>query len=310
MSSYPSAAAKKKPQSPKVEKEEVAARSYSVIEVDPALEDPMLLEIIREKNKDVLTCVLDPSRGNSKTSKSNTAETVWYMTSGSHHVTGNLDLLTDLSLVTNRWIRWMVGSPSQVLARGSVNNNGIILHDVWFVPDCKVNLVSCYQLGLIWYLDSGVCSLIRPHDKAVVGKAHTGAVGLLELDFVNSSSDTPWYIASSVSQHMTGDLHLLTDFVTIRPSHIVQTHTGARLQVCGKGSVKTGQFNIPNVSYVPGLSENIISVSQLTDTGFTVMFGADGFTVKKSGNETKVGSGSYGGNQLFHLDSLMIPVRK
>nr|TKW28038.1 hypothetical protein SEVIR_3G297700v2 [Setaria viridis] len=116
--------------------------------------------------------------------------------------------------------------------------------------------------------------------------------------------------AVCVSQHMTGDLHLLTDFVTVRPSHTVQTHTGARLQVCGEGSVKTGLFNIPNVSYVPGLSENIISVSQRTDTGFTVIFGADGFTVEKRADETKVGSGSYGGNQLFHLDSLVIPISK
>lgn len=80
--------------------------------------------------------------------------------------------------------------------------------------------------------------------------------------------------------------------------------------MCGKGSVKTGQFSIPNVSYVPGLGENIISVSQLTDTGYTIAFGADGFTVKNKKNGKEVGSGSYGRTKLFHLDSLMISISK
>lgn len=109
---------------------------------------------------------------------------------------------------------------------------------------------------------------------------------------------------------MTGNLELLTDFNPIRPSHTVQTHTGTRLQVCGKGSVKTGQFSIPNVSYVPGLGENIISVSQLTDTGFAVTFDTHGIAVTKRNDGKAVGSGSYGGSQLFHLDYLMIPSSK
>lgn len=107
---------------------------------------------------------------------------------------------------------------------------------------------------------------------------------------------------------MTGDLHLLSDFIPIRPSHTVKTHTGARLQVCGKGSVKAGPFGIPDICYVPGLGENIISISQLTDTGFALVFGADGFVVKKRSDGNVVGCGSYGGNQLFHLDSLKIPI--
>ncbi|CAN6333529.1 unnamed protein product [Urochloa humidicola] len=139
-----------------------------------------------------------------------------------------------------------------------------------------MNVVSGLQLGLIIHCKPGVCPLLRHDGEAVVGQAHVGTSGLLEVDFMNMNSDAPWYISSSVSQHMTGDLCLLTNFVTIRPSHTVQTHTGMRLQVCGQGSVKAGQFSIPNISYVPGLGENIISISQLTDTGFTVEFSANG----------------------------------
>ncbi|RCV18301.1 hypothetical protein SETIT_3G289500v2 [Setaria italica] len=202
-----------KKQGPKAKKGEASPRIYSVVEVDPALEDPKLLEAIREKNKDALAHALDPNRGPLKTNKANTAETAWYFTSGPHHVTGNLDLLTDLTPVIDRWTQCTlgVGPPWQVLARGSVNINGIILHDVWFVPDCGVNLVSGCQLGLMWVDSDGTFSIIR-HD-AVVGKGHhMGAAGLLELDFINLKSGAVWYIASNVSQHMTGNLHLLTDF--------------------------------------------------------------------------------------------------
>ncbi|CAN6360554.1 unnamed protein product [Urochloa humidicola] len=303
---------KKKQQAQKAAKETVSgAKCYSIVEVDPAHEDPELLEAIREKNKDALAHVLDPSRGPYKPSKPNTDETVWYLTSGTHHVTGNLDLLTDVTPVYDRWIRSNlgIGPPSQALARGSVNSNGIILHDVWFVPGIIANIVSIPKLGLEWHMGAAQCFLRRSDDQAVVGRGHLGTDGLYELDFLNLSSGSVWYIASSVSQHMTGDLHLLSDFIPMRPSHTVKTHTGARLQVCGKGSVKTGQFRIPNVCYVPGLGENIISISQLTDTGFNLVFDADGFAVKKRDGD-EVGYDTYGGNQLFYLDFLKIPISK
>ncbi|TVU18708.1 hypothetical protein EJB05_34820 [Eragrostis curvula] len=278
-SSSPPAAAKKK-DAPKERKDEVGGRICSVVEVDPAREDPQLLETIREKNKDALMHVLDPSRGHSQIKELNTAGAAWYLTTaGSHHVTGNLDLLTDITPVSDRWVRDIlgIGPPFQVLARGSVNSNGIVLQDVWYVPGCDMNVISGLQLGLTLYFNAGGCSLLHPNDKTVVGEAHTGDCGLLEVDFINLSSGAAWYIASNVSQHMTGNLELLTNFNPIRPSYTVQTHTGARLQVCGRGSVKTGQFNIPNVSYVPGLGENIISICQLTDTGFSVTFGLMAF---------------------------------
>nr|XP_034583947.1 uncharacterized protein LOC117846933 [Setaria viridis]TKW28028.1 hypothetical protein SEVIR_3G296700v2 [Setaria viridis] len=246
---------KKKQQAQKAANETVSAKCYSAMEVDPAKEDLSLLEALREKNKDALRHVLDPSCGPFKSSKPNTDETVWYLTSSSHHMTGNLDLLTDVTPVYDRWIRSIlgIGPPAQVLAHGSVNSNGIILHDVWFVPDINVNVVSLPQLGLEWHMDADHCLLRRSDDQAVVGTGHLGTDGLYELDFINLSRGPVWYIASNVSQHMTGDLHLLTDFIPIRPSHTVKTHTGARLQVCGKGSVKTGPFMIPDVCYVPGL---------------------------------------------------------
>lgn len=143
----------------------------------------------REKNKDALAHVLDPRLGPFKSSKPSTAETVWYLTSGTHHVTGNLDLLTDVTPVHDRWIRSIlgIGPPSQVLARGSVNSNGIILHDVWFVPDSCVNIVSVPRLGLEWHMGAAQCFLRRTEDQAVLGKGHLGTDGLYELDSINLS---------------------------------------------------------------------------------------------------------------------------
>ncbi|TVU18795.1 hypothetical protein EJB05_34909 [Eragrostis curvula] len=271
----------KKKQAPKPKK---FVGSYSIVEVDSALVDPVLRQSVREKNKEALAYALDPSRGHSKPSKPNTADTVWYLTSSSHHVTGNLDLLTDLTPIDDRWIQSILGIGPMMQA---------------LAP----------QLHQKWTMSANECIFIDPHDGRVVGKASPSprTEGLFEFDFIDLSSGAVWYIASNVSQHMTGNLQLLTDFNTIRPSRTIRTNTGEQLQMCGHGSVKTERFNISNVSYVPGLKENIISISQLTDVGYSVEFGANGFQVKNRSDGVIVGRGSYGGNQLFHLDSLMIP---
>lgn len=151
----------------------------------------------REKNKDALANALDPSRGQLKTCKPNTNDTAWYVTSSSHHVTGNLELLTDVTPVSDRWIQSIlgIGPIMQVLARGSVNCNGIMLHDVWYVPDCTVNVVSTGQLGLNKMITSATEDTFIDHDDRVVGKAYPTprTEGLFEFDFLNISRYTYYH---------------------------------------------------------------------------------------------------------------------
>ena len=123
-------------------------------------------------------------------------------------------------------------------------------------------------------------------------------------------SETAWYIVSNAAEHMTGDLHLLTNFIPTQPARPVRTHTGAMLQVRGKGSLSSTQLAIPGVSYVPGLTENVISVTQLTDSGFSVAFGPHGCTVTRNRGGAKVGYAYHAGSQLYRLDYLRVATSK
>uniref|UniRef100_A0A0E0MNL5 Retrovirus-related Pol polyprotein from transposon TNT 1-94-like beta-barrel domain-containing protein n=1 Tax=Oryza punctata TaxID=4537 RepID=A0A0E0MNL5_ORYPU len=198
-------------------------------------------------------------------------------------------------------------SSSQALARGSVNRNGIIFDDVWYVPG-MMNIVStthlCWQ-GL--RADSRDAWTFKRFDDSVAGRAHVGRTNLLKMDFINTSTREPsWYLVSSMQEHMTGNLELLTDYIPVRPSRAVRTHTGLILQVCGQGSLKKAHiFSIPDISYVPGLNKNIISVCQLTDGGHAVHFERNGCKiVRRDAPQLVVGQATYGGEELIRLCSL------
>jgi len=81
-----------------------------------------------------------------------------------------------------------------------------------------------------------------------------------------------WYLDSGCSRHMTGDktkfakLELKEEgFVTYGDNNKGRILTNG---VIGNGSC----FNIKNVLLVEGLKHNLVSISQLCDKGFKVMF--------------------------------------
>ncbi|KAM0837657.1 hypothetical protein ACQ4PT_061485 [Festuca glaucescens] len=165
---------------------------------------------------------------------------------------------------------------------------------------------SCpaYQDGLETILMSLGCSIAR-RGGPIVGKGHSGSYEY-ELDFLDAISETTLYIVSNAAEHMTGNLHLLTNFTPTRPGRPVRTHTGEMLQVCGKGSLSSTQLAVPGVSYVPGLTENIISVTQLVDSGFSVAFGPGGCTITRNLGGDRVGYAFHAGGQLFQLSHLRV----
>ena len=63
------------------------------------------LRFFRKKNSAALTSILDPRDELSAKDSSNAAAAVWYFVMNGHHITGNLNLLTDLTPVCDRWVR-------------------------------------------------------------------------------------------------------------------------------------------------------------------------------------------------------------
>ncbi|CAN6712862.1 unnamed protein product [Malus baccata var. baccata] len=113
------------------------------------------------------------------------------------------------------------------------------------------------------------------------------------VNFVNQVNDTPtmfyvcnnvkvkenediWYVDSGCSNHMTGREELLID-IDRNMTAKVEMGTGQLIEVTGKGSLvvdtKMGRRYIKEVMLIPGLKENLLSVGQMMEHGYFLVFG-------------------------------------
>ena len=81
-----------------------------------------------------------------------------------------------------------------------------------------------------------------------------------------------WYLDSGCSRHMTGDRSLFKVFES-RKCGNVTFGDGSKSQIKGKGIISLlGLLDIANVLYVKGLRMNLLSISQICDQDFMVLF--------------------------------------
>ncbi|CAL9007895.1 unnamed protein product, partial [Prunus brigantina] len=85
-----------------------------------------------------------------------------------------------------------------------------------------------------------------------------------------------WYIDEGCSNHMTSRADLLVDSDRMVKAK-VQVGTGALVEVAGKGTLvietMKGKRYIKEVMLVPSLAENLLSVGQMTEHGYFLVFG-------------------------------------
>ena len=85
-----------------------------------------------------------------------------------------------------------------------------------------------------------------------------------------------WYVDSACSNHMTGHESLLIE-VNRNVTAKVKMGTGDLVQAVGKGTLvidtKHGKRYIKEVMLVPGLDENLLSVGQMVEHGYFLVFG-------------------------------------
>ncbi|CAL8169979.1 unnamed protein product [Prunus armeniaca] len=85
-----------------------------------------------------------------------------------------------------------------------------------------------------------------------------------------------WYIDSGCSNHMTGNVELLID-VRTNVTGKGQMPTGNLVDVAGIGSLmidtNSGRKCIKEVMFLPGLKENLLSVGQMDEHGYYLLFG-------------------------------------
>jgi len=81
-----------------------------------------------------------------------------------------------------------------------------------------------------------------------------------------------WYLESGCSRHMTGD-HFLFKVFESKKCGNVTFGDGSKSQIKGKGIISLpGLPDVTNVLYVEGLRVNLLSISQICDQDFMVLF--------------------------------------
>ena len=81
-----------------------------------------------------------------------------------------------------------------------------------------------------------------------------------------------WYLNSCCSRHMIGDRTFFNEFDTKKGGNVT-IGDGSKSQKKGKGIISLlGLSNIANVLYVEGLRVNLLSISQIYDQYFMVLF--------------------------------------
>ena len=119
----------------------------------------------------------------------------------------------------------------------------------------------------------------------------------------------PWMLDSGASFHVTSDRSQLVSCQPVTDGASVQTADGTPCSVTHRGSLRTSQFSVPVVSFVPQLSMNLMSVGQLADMNCFIGFDATSCYVQDRQSKAVLGTGHRrkGSSGLYVLDTLRLP---
>ncbi|CAL2241192.1 unnamed protein product [Prunus armeniaca] len=120
-----------------------------------------------------------------------------------------------------------------------------------------------------------------------------------------ASSKSVWFVDSAWSNHMTSQESLLINLdrsVTCK----VKMGTGDLVQATGKGTLvvetRKGRRYINEVLLVPGLDENLLSVGQMMEHGYYILFGGNYALICDDSNlDNVVAKVAMAGNRCFPL---------
>ncbi|KAG5561972.1 hypothetical protein RHGRI_004867 [Rhododendron griersonianum] len=143
-----------------------------------------------------------------------------------------------------------------------------------------------------------------PSQVSAMSSTHSG----LRSSGVTGILPTTWIFDSGCSHHMTPDSSLLCKCVPPISPISVATASGSPMHVVSIGSIQSNSLSLSNVFYVPQLTLSLVSISQLSDSGFDVMFSSSGCVVQDRESKKQIGTGRRVGD-LYTLERLHIPTK-
>ena len=149
---------------------------------------------------------------------------------------------------------------------------------------------------------------VRPSTAVVTETpARSASVSALSQSAVVTAQ--PWVLDSGASFHVTFDRSQLVSCQPVKDGASVQTADGTSCSVTHQGSLCTSKFTVPDISFVPQLSMNLMSVGQITDMNYFVGFDASSCYVQDRRSKRIIGTGHRrrGSTSLYILNNLHLP---
>jgi Reverse transcriptase (RNA-dependent DNA polymerase)/gag-polypeptide of LTR copia-type/Integrase core domain/GAG-pre-integrase domain/Domain of unknown function (DUF4219)/Zinc knuckle len=118
-----------------------------------------------------------------------------------------------------------------------------------------------------------------------------------------------WFLDSGCSNHMSGHRD---QFVTLDEAFKRQVKLGdsKAIHVEGKGIVSvmtaSGMRHLRNVYFIPKLSQNLLSIGQLTENGYAVAFNGKTCTIRDESSDQLIATVEMAPNKLFPLEMITV----
>ncbi|OEL27127.1 hypothetical protein BAE44_0011854, partial [Dichanthelium oligosanthes] len=127
------------------------------------------------------------------------------------------------------------------------------------------------------------------------------------IEAVVAKTSATWAVATAAPHHATGNPTLLSGFVTkYDDDQFVHAVDGVPMPVRARGAVVTDAIVIPDVWFVPGLTANLVSVSQLAELDYSVGFGSRECCIRSAAGGTIVGKAHLREGGVYVLDFLKV----
>ena len=116
------------------------------------------------------------------------------------------------------------------------------------------------------------------------------------------------FLIQEASFHVTSDRSQLVACKPVNDDASIQTADGTSCHITHQGSLSSSKFSIPNVSFVPQLSMNLLSVGQVTDHNCFVGFDDTSCFIQDRRSGAVIGTGHRrrGSPSLYILDTLRL----